>query len=403
MAAEPKPKSRWMYVSIVLIVILIAQLGLISYVMIDLQRTISELQSEQDWIYSEYESLNTSVESIRTYLGELQGSSVSQPSIGITPVQIYDLSQDSVVLITVKWQTLSGLEPISSGSGFIYDVEGHIITNNHVVEDADAIDVTFSDGTTVQAELVGADPYTDLAVIKVDGGPSDLLHPLPLGRSSELLVGESVMAIGNPFGLSNSMSLGIVSQLGRELDAPRNYKIVDVIQVDAAINPGNSGGPLMNMRGEVVGVNTAIIEGSVGVGFAIPSDTVSREVPQLIQTGQYMHPWFGIVSVDLEPDIAEAIGLNITKGTIVVEVVAESPADVAGIKAGNQTTVIGGRIFTLGGDVIVGVDDVTVRKLIDVLVYIERNKNPGDTVALKIIRNSEPLNVNVTLGVRPSL
>ncbi|HUV80719.1 MAG TPA: trypsin-like peptidase domain-containing protein, partial [Candidatus Bathyarchaeia archaeon] len=159
MAAEPKPKSRWMYVSIVLIVILIAQLGLISYVMIDLQRTISELQSEQDSIHSEYESLNTSVESIRTYLGELQGSSVSQPSIGITPVQIYDLSQDSVVLITVKWQTLSGLEPISSGSGFIYDVEGHIITNNHVVEDADAIDVTFSDGTTVQAELVGADPY----------------------------------------------------------------------------------------------------------------------------------------------------------------------------------------------------------------------------------------------------
>ncbi len=407
MAAEPEPKSRWMYVSFVLIVILIAQLGLFSYVMIDFQRTISELQDKQDSIHADLASLNISVESLGSYLNylnELQGSSVSQPSIGITPVQIYDLSQDSVVLITVKWQTLSGLEPISSGSGFIYDRAGHIITNNHVVEDADAIDVTFSDGTTVHAELVGADPYIDLAVIKVDGGPSDLLHPLPLGRSSELLVGESVMAIGNPFGLSNSMSLGIVSQLGRELDAPRNYKIVDVIQVDAAINPGNSGGPLMNMHGEVVGVNTAIIEGSVGVGFAIPSDTVRREVPQLIQTGQYMHPWIGVTSVDLEPGIAEAMGLNITKGTIVVEVVAESPADVAGIKAGNQTTVIGGRIFTLGGDVIVGVDDVvTVRKLIDVLVYIERNKNPGDTVALKIIRNGELLSVDVTLGVRPAL
>jgi S1-C subfamily serine protease len=380
MAAEPEPKNRWMYVSIVLIVILIAQLGLFSYLMMDIQRTISELQSEQDSSHS----------------------NISLPSTGITPVQIYDLSKDSVVLITVKWQTLSGLEPISSGSGFIYDREGHIITNNHVVEDADAIDVTFSDGTTVQAELVGADPYSDLAVIRVDG-PSDLFHPLPLGVSSELLVGENVMAIGNPFGLSNSMSLGIVSQLGRELDAPRNYKIVDAIQVDAAINPGNSGGPLMNMRGEVVGVNTAIILGSVGVGFAIPSDTVSREVTQLIQTGQYMHPWIGIMSVDLEPDIAEALGLNITKGTIVVEVVAESPADVAGIKAGNQTTTIDGRTFTLGGDVIVGIDDVTVRKLIDALVYIERNKNPGDTVALKIIRNGEPLNVDVTLGVRPSL
>lgn len=384
MAAEPEPKSRWMYVSIALIVILIAQTGLFSYAMIDLQRNLSELQDNQDSIHAE---------------------NVSQPSISLTPVQIYDLSKDSVVLITVKMQTSSGLKPFSSGSGFIYDREGHIVTNNHVVEDADAIDVTFSDGTIAQAELVGADPYSDLAVIKVDGPgrPSDLLHPLPLSRSSELLVGESVMAIGNPFGLSNSMSLGIVSQLGRDLDAPDNYKIVDVIQVDAAINPGNSGGPLMNMRGEVVGVNTAIILGSVGVGFAIPSDTVSREVPQLIQTGQYMHPWFGITSMDLEPDITEAMGLNVTKGTIVVSVVAESPADVAGIKAGNQTIVIGGRIVTLGGDVIVGIDDITVRKLIDVLVYIERNKKPGDTVALKIIRNGELLNVKVTLGVRPSL
>jgi S1-C subfamily serine protease len=373
MAAEPKPKSRWMYVSIALIVILIAQTGLFSYAMLDIQRNFSELQN----------------------------SNVSPPSIGLTPVQIYNLSKDSVVLITVKMQTVSGLKPFSSGSGFIYDIEGHIVTNNHVVEDADAIDVTFSDGTIVQAELVGGDPYSDLAVIMVDG-PYELLHPLPLGRSSELLVGESVMAIGNPFGLSNSMSLGIVSQLGRDLDAPDNYKIVDVIQVDAAINPGNSGGPLMNMRGEVVGVNTAIILGSVGVGFAIPSDTVSREVPQLIQTGHYMHPWFGITSMDLEPDIAEAMGLNVTKGTIVVNVVAESPAEAAGIKAGNETTIIGGRIFTLGGDVIAGIDDVAVRKLIDVLVYIERNKKPGDTVALKIIRNGELLNVNVTLGVRPT-
>lgn len=382
MTAEPEPKSRWMYVSIALIVILIAQTGLFSYAMIDLQRNLSELQNNQDSIHAE---------------------NVSPLSISLTPVQIYDLSKDSVVLITVKMQTSSGLKPISSGSGFIYDRIGHIVTNNHVVEDADAIDVTFSDGTIVQAELVGADPYSDLAVIKVDGPgrPSDLLHPLPLGRSSELLVGESVMAIGNPFGLSNSMSRGIVSQLGRDLDAPDNYKIVDVIQVDAAINPGNSGGPLMNMRGEVVGVNTAIILGSVGVGFAIPSDTVSREVPQLIQTGQYKHPWFGISSMDLDPDIAEAMGLNVTKGTIVVSVVAESPAEAAGIKAGNETTVIGGRTVTLGGDVIVRIDDVIVRKLSDVLVYIERNKKPGDTVALKIIRNGELLNVNVTLGVRP--
>ncbi len=390
MAAEPKLKSRWMYVSIALIVILIAQIGLFSYVLIDFQRTLSELQIKQDSLYSDFASLNTSIERLTSHLDHLRGSNISQLSTGLTPVQIYDLSKDSVILITVKKQTFLGLEPFSSGSGFIYDREGHIITNNHVVEDADAIDVTFCDGTTVQAELIGADPYSDLAVIRVDG-PSDLLHPLTLGRSSELLVGESIMAIGNPFGLSNSMSFGIVSQLGRDLDAPRNYKIVDIIQVDAAINPGNSGGPLMNMRGEVVGINTAIIQSSVGVGFAIPSDTVSREVPKLIQTGHYQHPWIGISSVDIDPDIAEAMGLNITKGSLVASVVPDSPADAVGIKAGTQ------------GDVIVGIDAVTVRKLSDVLMYIEREKNPGDTVTLKIIREGELLNVDVTLGVRPPL
>ena len=385
-----------MYLSIALIVILIAQIGVFSYLMLDFQRTISELQTEQ-------ESLNTTIGSLNARLDRLgSATSITEPSTGLTPVQIYDLSQDSVVLITVKWETLTGLEPVSSGSGFVYDEEGHIITNNHVIEDSDALEVTFSDGTTVQAELVGADPYSDLAVVRVEA-PSELLHPLPLGSSSELLVGESVMAIGNPFGLSNSMSLGIVSQLGRELDAPRAYKIVDAIQVDAAVNPGNSGGPLMNMRGEVVGVNTAIIVGSVGVGFAIPSDTVIREVPQLIQTGEYKHPWIGIISVDIDPDIAEAMGLNITKGTVVVEVTPGSPAEAAGIKAGSQTTDIGGRTYTLGGDVIVGIDDIEVRKLIDLVVYIERSKNPGDTITLKILREDELLDVDLTLGERPSL
>jgi S1-C subfamily serine protease len=386
MAGEPQPKSRWMYLSIAVIVILIAQLGLFSYLMIDVRRDVADLQ--------------LSIEQLRTDLNQLQPSTVSPLSTSLTPVQIYNLSKNSVVLITVKQQTISGLEPFASGSGFVYDREGHIVTNNHVVEGADAIEVTFSDGTIAEAKLVGADPYSDLAVIRVDRS-SDLLYPLPLGRSSELLVGESVLAIGNPFGLSNSMSLGIISQLGRDIDAPSNYKIVDVIQTDAAINPGNSGGPLMNMRGEVVGVNTAIIQGSVGVGFAIPSDTVSREVPDLIQTGQYQHPWIGISSVDLDPDIAAAMGLSFTTGTLVVAVVPDSPADAAGIKAGTQTVTISGRTLTIGGDVIVGVDDVTVRKLTDIMVYTERTKKPGDTVTFKIVRNGKPLNVDLTLGVRP--
>ena len=396
MAAEPQPKSRWMYLAIALIVILIAQIGFFSYAMLDFQQTLSELQTDQD-------SLHSDLASLKSQLGHLQTTTgISQPSSGLNPVQIYELSAESVVMVTVKWQTFYGLEPVSSGSGFIYDRAGHIITNHHVVEDADALEVTFSDGTIVPAELVGVDPYSDLAVVRVDG-PAELFHPLPLGRSSELLVGESVMAIGNPFGLSNSMSLGIVSQVGRELDAPRGYKIVDVIQVDAAVNPGNSGGPLMNMRGEVVGVNTAIIVGSVGVGFAIPSDTVIREVPVLIQTGEYKHPWIGISTVDLDPDIAEAMDLDVTKGTVVADVTPDSPAAAAGIKAGDQTTEVGGIIYPLGGDVIVGVDDTEVRKLIDLIVYIERNNKPGDTVTFKIIREGEPLNVPVTLGERPPL
>jgi S1-C subfamily serine protease len=397
MAGEPQPQTRWQYVSIVLIVILIAQVGLFSYILIDFQRHFGELQTKQE---SDFASLMRSIERLRSDLDQIQQLNGRPLSTGATPVQIYNLSKDSVALITAKQQTFGGMELFSSGSGFIYDGAGHIVTNNHVVEDSDAIDVTFSDGTIEPAEFVGADPYSDLAVIRVDN-LSDLLYPLPLGRSSELLVGESVLAIGNPFGLSNSMSLGIVSQLGRDLDAPGNYKIVDVIQVDAAINPGNSGGPLMNMRGEVVGVNTAIIQGSVGVGFAIPSDTVSREVPQLIQTGQYQHPWIGISSMDVDPDIAEAMGLDFTKGTLVVDVVANGPAEVSGIKAGTQTVTISGRTFLIGGDVIVGVDAVTVRKLTDMIVYIERTKKPGDIVTFKIIRNGELLNIDLTLGVRP--
>lgn len=398
---ESKPRSRWMYVSIALIVVLIAQVGLFSYVMVGFQRNISELQVQQDNIQSEYGSLKTSVDNLNSYLKNLQALNVSNPSTGLSPMQIYDSAKDSVVLITVEQQTRSGLVPYAEGSGFIYDREGHIVTNNHVVEGSDAIEVTFSDGVIVKASLVGTDPYSDLAVIKVDR-PSVQLRPLLLGKSSELRVGESVAAIGNPFGLSNSMSLGIVSQLERELDAPGNYKIVDVIQTDAAINPGNSGGPLMNMRGEVVGVNTAIIQGSTGVGFAIPSDTVSREVPQIIQTGQYKHPWLGISTVDLDPDIAAAMGLNFTRGTLVVKVIAGSPADSAGIRAGTRTVNIGGRIIPLGGDVIVGVDGVDVRQLTDLMVYTERNKKPGDTVTLEIIRDGQLLNVDATLGVRPS-
>ena len=390
MAAEPRTTSRWLYASLVLLVLLIAQAGLFSFLLIGYQRDLTELQTRQNTLHADLASLEDSIEGLRSDLNQLQGTGIPPQPSGLTLGQIYDLSKDSVVLITSKSRIFTGsLEPFASGSGFVYDTQGHIITNHHVIEDADALEVTFSDGTIVPAELVGEDPYSDLAVIHVDE-PPDLLQPLPLGKSSELQVGEYAIAIGNPFGLSNSMTLGIVSQVGRALDAPGDFKIVDIIQVDAAINPGNSGGPLMNMRGEVVGMNTAIIADSEGLGFAIPSDTVTREISQLIETGTYNHPWIGVSAVNLDPDIAEELGLNITKGTIVITVVEGSPAEAAGLQGGET------------GDVIVGVDNVTVRKLIDVLVYIERNKRPGDGVTLQIIREGTALNVPVTLEERPA-
>ena len=283
MGTESQPTSRWLYVSIALVVILIAQIGLFSYVIVDLNRNISELHEKQDALNSDFATLKTSLDQLQGDITRPRVSDASQPSTGLTPVQIYDLSKDSVVLITAKMQTFSGFMPFSSGSGFVYDREGHIVTNNHVVEDADAIDVTFSDGTIVPAEVVGNDPYSDLAVIQIDW-PSNLLYPLLLGRSSELLVGERVMAIGNPFGLSNSISGGIVSQLERDLDAPGNYKIIDVIQVDAAINPGNSGGPLINTQGEVIGINNFKVSGSEGLGFALEINYVKDTVDKIARS-----------------------------------------------------------------------------------------------------------------------
>jgi S1-C subfamily serine protease len=259
------------------------------------------------------------------------------------------------------------------------------------------------DGSITKSSIVGEDLYSDLAVIKVDTDASTL-YPVILGNSSELTVGESIVAIGNPFGLSDTMTAGIVSQLGRELSAPGGYVIVDVVQVDAAINPGNSGGPLVNMNGEVVGVNTAIVSESgtfAGIGFAIPSETVRRELPSLIQTGRYSHPWIGISGIDVTVGIAEEMELEEVQGFLIIDVVADSPADDANLKGGDRTVILGGQEVIVGGDVIIGVDGLNVRNLNDLVVYIERNKHPGDAISLKIIRDGSEMTKSLWLGSRP--
>jgi len=321
----------------------------------------------------------------------------------LTLPELFSKVEQSVVQITVQKGNARGV-----GSGFVYDKQGHIVTNYHVVEGASKVTVTFLDGTSYRASIVGSDPYTDLAIVKVDVDDSSKLVPLPLADSSRLRVGEQVAAIGNPFGLSGSMTAGIVSQLGRMLETANGFSIPDVIQTDAAINPGNSGGPLLNMYGEVVGVNTAIASRTgefAGIGFAIPSNTVKKIAPVLISEHRYRHPWLGVSGIDVTPEIAEALGLKEARGFLVIDVVADSPAAKAGVKGGSNAKVISvdNRIIKLGGDVIVGVDDIQVRRISDILIYLQREKSVNDTITLHVIRDGKEINIDVVLGERPNV
>jgi len=275
-----------------------------------------------------------------TTLGDVLSSSKSNLSL----VEFFEKSEEGVVQIQVD---KDGQNTGSVGSGFVYDNLGHIITNAHVVDGASKATVTFLDGSQYDAEIIGIDKFTDIAVIKVSEKPR-LLHPLQIGDSSQLHVGEQVAAIGNPFGLSGSMTSGIVSALGRLLVASPDsaFSIPDVIQTDAAINPGNSGGPLLNLRGEVVGINTAIQSSSgefSGVGFAVPSNTAIKIVPSLIEDGEYHHPWIGISGRDIDPDLARVLELKDAKGFLIITVVDGSPADKAGLKGMTATQVIDGK------------------------------------------------------------
>ena len=319
--------------------------------------------------------------------------------------EIFERSEAGVVRVNViKSEQIAGLNGV--GSGFVFDQSGHVITNHHVIDNSEKIVVTFLDGSSYNANIVGSDPFTDIAVIKVDAEPY-LLHPLPVGDSSNLKVGMRVVAIGNPFGLSGSMTAGIVSQLGRLLPSQdTGFSIPDVIQTDAAINPGNSGGPLLNIKGEVVGINTAIqsaIGEFTGIGFAIPSKTVSKIAPQLIEEGEYHHPWVGISGRDIDPDLAKILNLKDAKGFLIVTVVEKSPADKAGLIGSSKTKEIDGVTYQVGGDVILSVDGKPVRKIDDILIHLQREKSVGDEMVLEILRDGRNTNFVILLEERPNL
>jgi S1-C subfamily serine protease len=326
-----------------------------------------------------------------------------------TELNLTDLFQkveSSVVQITDSSET--DVFESRLGSGFVYDDNGHIITNHHVVSGGgNRLDVTFPDGTVYRASLIGSDPSADIAVLYVEEVSKEKLLPLSLADSSKVRVGERVAAIGNPFGLSGSLSTGIVSGVGRQIPTQEEegFTIPDIIQTDAPINPGNSGGPLLNMRGEVIGINSAIYSTTgqfAGVGFAIPSNTIAQIVPSLITTGSYQHPWLGVAGRDMTPGIADRLGLDEPRGFLVMDVVAGSPAEKAGILKGNQDTVIDGIPIRLGGDVIIAVDNNTVRKIDDLLAYVEMEKSVGDDLELTILRQGQTMEVIATLAARPS-
>ena len=295
------------------------------------------------------------------------------------------------------------------GSGFVWDQQGHIVTNNHVISGADKIQVTFSDGTTVPATLVGADPDSDLAVLKVDVS-ADKLHPVQMADSKSIQVGQLAIAIGNPFGLEGSMTTGIISAVGRSLPADdtsaQSYTIPDIIQTDAPINPGNSGGILIDTQGQVLGVTSAIespVHANAGVGFAIPSAIVNNVVPALIQDGKYVHSWLGISGTSLTPDLAKAMGLDLgQRGALVEEVLPNSPAEKAGLQASNNQATIDGQLVNVGGDVITAIDNEPVLQMSDLIAYLAGSTKVDQKVNLTILRDGKQQNVDVTLAARPS-
>ena len=354
-----------------------------------------DLQALEDTLTALYERVNPAVVNIQVIVSGGESSALPE---NIDPE---DLPED--------FQFFG--PQVGQGSGFVFNDEGYIVTNNHVVADAESITVIFADGTEADAELIGTDPDSDLAVIRVDLD-ADKLTPVPVGDSENLKVGQFVIAIGNPFGLDGSMTTGIVSGLGRTLPAEtrtasgNQFSIPAIIQTDAAINPGNSGGPLLNLDGEVIGVNTAIatdLGTFSGVGYAVPAETVRQVVPQLIESGEITHPWIGISGQEMNSALAEAMELDSDqRGVLVVEVVDGGPSDKAGLRGSNSEVTIDGFPAQVGGDIIVGIDGRQVVEFDDLLSYIVQKTAVGDTITLTILRDGQQEDVSITLEARPS-
>ena len=378
--------------------------------------------------YSQYTQTNQSISSLDNSITSLQqqrstllqllaanstsGSGVTAGnSTVIDTTRIYDYANMSVVTIQGLQQTRSFFGTtyqLVEGSGFVMQ-EGssyYVVSNYHVVQNDVNISVTFQDGNAFRGTVVGSDPYSDLAVLKVSGAPTGEFYPLTFGSSSTLRVGQPVVAIGNPYGLSGSLTEGLVSQLGRTLQdsTSGNFSIADVIQISTPINPGNSGGPLLNSQGKVVGITTAIVSGSQGIGFAIPSDTIVKELPYIISTGSYkLHPYIGITEADMSYDLAQTSGTNYTYGVLVETVVKGGPAAQAGLRGGTTVKTVDGSQYYIGGDLIISANGTRIANGDALSSWLQEHAVSGQTVDFGIVRGGAHLTVAVVLGTRPSI
>jgi S1-C subfamily serine protease len=320
-------------------------------------------------------------------------------------VELYARANPSVVNITIYGEQNGQVVPLGQGSGFVNDQEGHIVTNAHVVDGAEQVEVTFSDGTILSADIVGEDLNSDLAVVKVEQLPESI-GPLPLGAMRDLAVGQTVVAIGNPFGLEGTLTRGIISALGRNIPALTPFSIPQSIQTDAAINPGNSGGPLLNLEGEVIGVNAQIetngtSRSNSGVGFAIPVSIVKLVIPDLKEHGEYEWSWLGVRGGNLTPAMVNAGGLSVNKGAFISDVTPDGPAATAGLQGAVDSATVDGRVVPIGGDIIIAADGASIQSFDDLLIYIALKTRPGQEVTLTLLRAGETQDVVVKLDDRP--
>jgi len=339
----------------------------------------------------------------------LQPTQVSKPILTTNEeailVEMYRRINPSVVNIITYTGENGFVAASGQGSGFVYDLEGNIVTNSHVVHGSVQIEVVFSDGLVEEAEIVGEDLHSDLAVINVKNLPPDS-QPIPLGRIEEVAVGQTAVALGNPFGLGGTLTRGIISAMGRTIPALTSFSIPEAIQTDAPINPGNSGGPLLNLAGEVIGVNAQIETGgesrsNSGVGFAIPVSIIARVIPSLIANGEFQWSWLGVVGGNLNTAVKDAMKLPVERGAYISDVVSGGPADLAGLRGSSRDVTINNRMIEIGGDVIIAINGVQVNTFEDILIYIALNTTPNQNIELTIIRDGETQNVTLTLQPRP--